>query len=97
MIERRDERVRAGWSYAPPGVSPATSRNRAPLVGRAPELEQLSALLGEEEGGLAVVSGEAGIGKTRLLEELTEQAVEAGHLTLVGRAAEYERELPSAS
>ena len=75
-------------------MNPATSRNRAPLVGRAPELAQLSALLGEEEGGLAVVSGEAGIGKTRLLEELTEQAAEAGHLTLVGRAAEYERELP---
>jgi len=77
-----------------PGVNPATSRDRAPLVGRAREIEQLAALLGEEEGGLAVVSGEAGIGKTRLLEEITERAAEAGHLTLVGRAAEYERELP---
>ena len=77
-----------------PGVNLATSRTRAPLVGRAAELKQLSALLEEEEGGLAVVSGEAGIGKTRLLEEITEQAAEAGHLTLVGRAAEYERELP---
>jgi DNA-binding NarL/FixJ family response regulator len=75
-------------------VSLATGKTRAPLVGRARELEQLSALLGETEGGLAVVSGEAGIGKTRLLEELTEQAAEAGHLTLAGRAAEYERELP---
>jgi DNA-binding NarL/FixJ family response regulator len=75
-------------------VTPATSTNRAPLVGRDRELEQLSALLGGEDGGLAAVSGEAGIGKTRLLEELTERAAGNGHLTLVGRAAEYERELP---
>ena len=64
------------------------------MIGRAREIEQLLTLIEEEEGGLAVVSGEAGIGKTRLLEELTERAAEAGRLTLVGRAAEYERELP---
>jgi len=64
------------------------------MVGRGEELDRLKALLSDEGGALAVVSGEAGIGKTRLLEELTEAAVELGHLTLVGRAAEYERELP---
>ena len=64
------------------------------MVGRAAELDRLKALLTDEGGALAVVSGEAGIGKTRLLEELTEAAVELGQLTLVGRAAEYERELP---
>jgi DNA-binding NarL/FixJ family response regulator len=64
------------------------------LIGRAREIEQLLTLIEDEEGGLAVVSGEAGIGKTRLLEELTERAAEVGRLTLVGRAAEYERELP---
>ena len=83
------------WSgLCSPGVSPATSRARAPLIGRAREIEQLLTLIEDEEGGLAVVSGEAGIGKTRLLEELTERAAEVGRLTLVGRAAEYERELP---
>ena len=64
------------------------------MVGRSEELRHLKSLLATESGALAVVSGEAGIGKTRLLEEVTESAVELGHLTLVGRAAEYERELP---
>ena len=40
------------------------------------------------------VSGEPGTGKTRLLAELCDRARARGHLVLVGRGAELERELP---
>src|SRR5881392_2575353 len=39
-------------------------------------------------------SGEQGIGKTRLLDELRARAEGRGHLFLAGRGAELERELP---
>ena len=40
------------------------------------------------------VTGEPGTGKTRLLAELCARAQARGHLVLVGRGAEMERELP---
>ena len=43
-----------------------------------------------------VVSGEPGIGKTRLLGELAERAAERRYPVFVGRGAELERELPFA-
>ena len=43
-----------------------------------------------------VVSGEPGIGKTRLLGQLAERAAERRHAVFVGRGAELERELPFA-
>ena len=67
------------------------------LLGRAPELELLRGALDhacEGEGCFVAVLGEAGIGKTRLLGELAELAVARGCLTLGGRAADFERELP---
>ena len=73
------------------------SRPRELLLARDRELELLESMLSDACGGVprfVVVSGEAGIGKTRLLRELTETAVKRGCLTLEGRAAEFERELP---
>lgn len=59
---------------------------RARLVGRAPELGALEAALADVRSGgsrTVVVAGEAGIGKTRLLDELVSRAGEvtvvAGH------------------
>ena len=63
-----------------------------PLVGREHELELLEQLLEETRAGEArflFISGEPGIGKTRLLAELLEQAGERGCLALHGSAAEF--------
>jgi len=61
------------------------------LIGRRPELATLAALLGraqDRESAFAVVGGEAGVGKTRLIRELSAQAAEAGFLVLTGQCVE---------
>ena len=70
-----------------------------PLLGRAAELTRLDEVLADLWAGgspALVVSGEPGIGKSRLLAELTERARARGGLVLAGRAAEYETDLPFA-
>jgi predicted ATPase len=58
------------------------------LVGRERELgvlrERLTAAL-TGHGGLVLISGEAGIGKTALAESLCHEAADQGALVLVGR------------
>jgi DNA-binding SARP family transcriptional activator/tetratricopeptide (TPR) repeat protein len=69
---------------------------RAPLVGRAPERSLLWALMERAErggGGIAFLHGEAGIGKTRLLEELAKMASFRG--VRVVRAWSDNRERPA--
>ena len=66
---------------------PLVPTPRSPFVGRARELELLRSLLGRAEAGdgaLAVVAGEAGSGKTRLVRELGEVAATRGTLVLYG-------------
>jgi DNA-binding NarL/FixJ family response regulator len=68
-----------------------------PFVGREQELEHVEQLLEGTCAGEArflFVTGEPGIGKTRLLAELLARAGERGCLALHGSAAEFERELP---
>jgi ATP/maltotriose-dependent transcriptional regulator MalT len=67
------------------------------IVGRDPELERLdSALENLDQGhaGVLELVGEPGIGKTRLIGELSRRAEARGHLVLTGLAAEFERDLP---
>jgi len=67
------------------------------LVGRAEELDSLELLLARlDEGGSSALelTGEPGIGKTRLLSELAARADARGHTVLSGRATELERDLP---
>jgi len=68
-----------------------------PILGRQTEIDLLRNELTEAEAGrprFVVVSGEAGIGKTRLLDELVAIADEDGFLTLRGRGSEFDTERP---
>ena len=73
-------------------VPPATDI-RGPLVGRAVELDRLVGLVGvgqEEPAGSAVlVSGDAGVGKTRILAELRDRAEAEGWRVLVGHCLDF--------
>ena len=67
------------------------------LVGRAEELGSLDRVLGRLDDGepaAVEVVGEPGIGKTRLLNELAQQADAREHTVLRGSASELERDLP---
>ena len=67
------------------------------LAGRRDEvgvLDQLLAELAEGRSGAVELVGEPGIGKTRLLRELSRRAEERRCLVLAGSASELERDLP---
>jgi DNA-binding SARP family transcriptional activator len=69
-----------------PLPAPLARRHRSPFVGRARAVTRLTPLLGS--GGVVVLTGEAGIGKTRLASELARAAHDRGTLVLYGRADE---------
>ena len=67
------------------------------FVGRSAEIDSLDRVLDElDQGASAAIElvGEPGIGKTRLLAELSARADDRGHLVLSGSASELERDLP---
>jgi DNA-binding CsgD family transcriptional regulator/tetratricopeptide (TPR) repeat protein len=73
---------------------------RRSLVGRESELGAFDALLGSldaGDGAVVVVSGEPGIGKTALVDEVLVRGRSRGHRTLSARASEFERDLPFAA
>jgi DNA-binding CsgD family transcriptional regulator/tetratricopeptide (TPR) repeat protein len=69
----------------------------APLVGRSAELRRLHGLLAEAEAGqpvVVLVSGDAGVGKTRLVAELSAGAASRGFTVLSGHCAELADTVP---
>ncbi|GAA1308743.1 LuxR family transcriptional regulator [Planotetraspora silvatica] len=70
---------------------------RTALIGRSGELDQLTGVLDAATDGLAgvaLVGGDAGIGKTRLIAELCDRAQQRGFVSLVGQCAELGDALP---
>src|SRR5580700_8741138 len=70
---------------------------RSRLVGRTAELGQMRGLLAESASGQPVVllvSGDAGVGKTALLTELSAEAAGCGFTVLSGRCAELADTVP---
>ncbi len=79
--------------------TPVDARVALPLVERIEELQHLRGAvfdLREGVGGVVILAGEAGIGKTRLLEELSRAARQEGVLVATGRAHEGDFEPPLA-
>jgi len=84
---------------APPAAVPVRAAPslerlaRSPFVGRERELAELTAALDAAvagSGAFVEISGEAGAGKSRLVEELTHQARLRGARVLIGRCLEGE-------
>jgi DNA-binding SARP family transcriptional activator len=105
-ILRQDPALDRLLARTPPAAAPAPAepaapsrrsarRPSSPILGRADELETLVGFLDaarvDGRGGLLLLVGEPGIGKTRLLEEARTLVEAAGGLAAAGRG--YEAEL----
>jgi len=91
--------VRASDSVQPDNTASYGVRRSKlpPLVGRDEELDLLEEVLDAlfaGRGGLVLLGGEAGIGKSRLAMEVAERAAHRGAATLRGAAYEQEKQLP---
>ena len=91
----------AALSAAPPveplpdysRVAEPVTRSQAPMAGRRRELGDLTArldALSEGHGGLVLIGGEPGVGKTRLTEAVLLEARRRGHFCAVGHCYEME-------
>ena len=84
-----------------PGTVPSgvDSGKLTPFVGRATELRTLRELIDHPSrsgGAIVSITGEAGIGKTRLMDEARRYATERGLACFSTRCEEVEREVPFA-
>ena len=78
---------------SPPPELPPTAPGTTPLVGRGLECAAIDAAL-EAPNTLLLFSGDPGMGKSRLLDELAARAKSRGTRVLRGRAYEAERVRP---
>src|ERR1700757_26652 len=83
----------------PPGLIDTGGQQLAtpPIRGRAGELKVIGALMiavAQGRGGVLVIEGPPGIGKSRLLTEVMALADKGGVRTLFGEAFEYQQTVP---
>ncbi|HDD62196.1 MAG TPA: hypothetical protein ENF22_06685 [Chloroflexi bacterium] len=92
QLDRDGELGKEDWA-----VSSMVSEISSPCVGRGREVSQFSKLLSyisAGQGQTAVVSGEPGIGKSRIIQEMTNIAHQQGFQTFIARCFEVEQTLP---
>jgi len=80
----------------PPELQDYEPEPQMPLVGRDDEIQKLSNLLSSERSApvsTVLVTGSAGIGKTRLIEEATKTARLLGFRVFAARSSEFERDI----
>src|SRR5690606_17622235 len=78
-------------------TGPDERRERPMLIGRAAELAELTGALERAAGGsaaLALVGGDAGVGKTHLVSALVRTARDKGCTVLLGQCAELGESMP---
>ena len=83
LIAERDQKIKLTY--------------RVRLVGRAKEFSQLTTLFDQatlSSGRLCLIAGEAGIGKSRLAEEIRAYVYEKNGLFFVGRCFDQENKVP---
>jgi tetratricopeptide (TPR) repeat protein/energy-coupling factor transporter ATP-binding protein EcfA2 len=97
ILQRDTRALGAGRPASTAASRVALPTSDAPLVGRADELSRLRQRLRAAwrgRGQMVLITGEPGIGKTRLVEELGAVASTQGARVLVGRGHETEQILP---
>ena len=86
------------WAAVRVSTARASGKVRIPPIrGRAGELEVIEALIAavaHGRGGVLVIEGPPGIGKSRMLTEVLALAEKAGVRTLFGEAFEYQQTVP---
>ena len=81
------------WSIRRARTASPIARPTTPFVGRQAERDQLREVLDEAlagRGSLVMISGDAGVGKSRLAEDLAEEASRRGFLALTGRCQDLD-------
>src|SRR5262245_1607292 len=99
IVSRRQVRAPARAKAPGPGERLLGRAGHPPLINRQKELAALHEALGGalgRRGGTTVILGEAGVGKTRLAEEIIREMQRRGGRVLSGHAYETERTLPFA-
>ena len=90
------EPARGAQLVEPDPAAPRLKATVLPLVGRGSEMKTLldARTAATPDGAVAVIEGEAGIGKSRLADELAQQARSAGGVVLVAHCHDDEAGLP---
>jgi len=94
---RKNELVAGSGSDAICRVLAVSSQRKSPMVGRDEEMAELRKAVQETAAGKLLVigvEGEAGIGKTRLVQEFACEARAEGHSVFITSCDERERSLP---